>query len=170
MPDSMPDFSHLDDEGRARMVDVGDKPVSRRTARASCRVLMQSETIEKIRQHQVKKGEVLQLARVAGIMAAKQTPTLIPLCHTLALDLAEIDFEFSGEDTIVVRATAIATGPTGVEMEALSAVTVAALTIYDMCKAIDRGMSINAIQLDEKSGGTSGHFRRQQATKENLQK
>ncbi len=131
---------------------------------------MLPQTISKIRQQQIKKGEVLQLARVAGIMAAKQTPNLIPLCHSLLLDVVDVDFEFSGDDTIVVKASASATGPTGVEMEALTAVTVSALTIYDMCKSIDRGITIGSIQLDEKSGGTSGHYQRPQTTKENLKK
>jgi cyclic pyranopterin monophosphate synthase len=158
----MDSFTHIDDEGRVRMVDVTDKPDSLRTARARGVVTMQRDTFDKIKNQQVKKGNVLETARIAGVMAAKKTADLIPMCHPLNLSHVAVDF-FPDADAsaIVVEATARLTGPTGVEMEALTAVSVAALTIYDMCKSYDRGMTITRIELLEKSGGKSGTFKKQ---------
>jgi cyclic pyranopterin phosphate synthase len=156
----MSELTHFDAAGASRMVDVGAKPITSRMARASGRVRMQPATLELVRQGKLAKGDVLEVARLAGIMAAKRTGEWIPLCHTLALDSVEIAFDFHGDDQVSILATARATARTGVEMEALVAVSAAALTIYDMCKAVDRGMVIEAIQLEEKSGGKSGHYRR----------
>ena len=142
------------------MVDVGDKPVTARMARASGRVEMSPETLKLIRERGHSKGDVLEVARLAGIMGAKQTASLVPLCHSLGLDSVEITFDFPDETTLAISATAKVTAKTGVEMEALTAVSVAALTIYDMCKAVDRTMTIAHIHLEEKSGGRSGHFTR----------
>ena len=196
-------LSHFDDSGAARMVDVGQKQVTERMARASARVRMLPDTLALVRDGRLsKKGDVLQVARLAGIMAAKRTGELIPLCHPLPLDGVSIDFAFPGESvhsvmarspdraieateglrdetevigrpaveagagsgdprtTLAIEATVRTTARTGVEMEALTAVTVAALTVYDMCKSVDRGMVIEQIQLEEKSGGKSGHFAR----------
>lgn len=155
----MNEFSHLDDEGKAKMVDVGHKGVTRRIARASAQVHMKPATMQAIQQNAVEKGDVLQVARLAGIMAAKQTPHLIPLCHPIAVDSVEIDFDF-GQQSIGVAATVAVHGKTGVEMEALTAASVTALTIYDMCKSMDREIRITDIQLEEKSGGKSGDFKR----------
>lgn len=160
----MAKLTHFDDEGASRMVDVGDKPVTLRLARASGRVRMSRATLERVRRGKLAKGDVLEVARLAGIMAAKRTAELVPLCHALALDSVEIGFDFEGDACVTVEATARATARTGVEMEALAAVSVAALTIYDMCKAADRGMVIERIQLEEKSGGQSGHFVRDSST------
>ena len=140
------------------MVDIGAKPLSARVARASGQVLMAAETLELIRDGGHAKGNVLEVARLAGIMGAKQTQHLIPLCHSLALDSITIDFEFPDEQTLSIAAIAKVEGKTGVEMEALTAVAIAALTVYDMCKAVDRAMKITSVQLDEKSGGRSGHY------------
>ncbi len=140
------------------MVDVGPKEVTARTARASGRVRMQSETVRLIRDRKLAKGDVLEVARLAGIMAAKRTAELIPLCHPLPLDAVELSFDFPDAKSIVVEAVARVTARTGVEMEALVAVGIAALTIYDMCKSVDRAMVIEEIRLEEKSGGRSGHF------------
>ena len=156
----MSDLTHFDDTGASRMVDVGDKPVTRRLARASGRVQMAAETLARLRDKQLAKGDVLEVARLAGIMAAKRTADLIPLCHPLPLESVTVDFSFPDETTLAIEAVAQVDGKTGVEMEALTAVSVAALTVYDMCKSIDRGMTIEQIQLDEKSGGRSGHWRR----------
>jgi cyclic pyranopterin phosphate synthase len=156
----MGQLSHFDEHGASRMVDVGQKPVTARMARASGRVQMQPDTLAQIRQGQMAKGDVLAVARLAGIMAAKQTGTLIPLCHPLGLDAVNVDFHFPDDKSVQVEAVVRVTARTGVEMEALTAVSVAALTIYDMCKAVDRGMTIQQIQLEEKSGGRSGHFER----------
>ena len=156
----MSELTHFDAAGASRMVDVGAKPITSRMARASGRVRMQPATLELVRQGKLAKGDVLEVARLAGIMAAKRTSEWIPLCHTLALDSVEIAFDFHGSDQVSILATARATARTGVEMEALVAVSAAALTIYDMCKAVDRGMVIEEVQLDEKSGGKSGHYRR----------
>ncbi len=157
----MGELSHFDSAGASRMVDVGGKPVTQRLARASGRVRMASETLALIRDLKLSKGNVLEIARLAGIMAAKRTSELIPLCHTLPLDSMAIDFEFPNERSIAIQATVTVTARTGVEMEALTAVSVAALTIYDMCKSVDREMEIGEIRLEEKSGGRSGHFRRE---------
>jgi cyclic pyranopterin monophosphate synthase len=158
MPSSL---SHFDDQGASRMVDVGDKPVTSRMARASGRVVMQPATLTRIKNRGMAKGDVLEVARLAGIMAAKRTGDLIPLCHPLPLDAVSIDFSFPDERTVEIEADVRVTARTGVEMEALTAVSVAALTVYDMCKSIDRGMVIQCIQLEEKSGGKSGHFVRE---------
>jgi cyclic pyranopterin phosphate synthase len=143
------------------MVDVGDKRVTVRRARASGRVRVQAETLRLIRNREVAKGDVLEVARLGGIMAAKRTGELIPLCHVLPLDGVSLSFHFPNEATIAIEAEARATARTGVEMEALLAVSVAALTIYDMCKSVDRAMVIEEIRLEEKAGGRSGHFTRQ---------
>lgn len=156
-------LTHFDDTGASRMVDVGDKPATRRVATASACVQMASATAKLIQDRAHAKGDVLEVARLAGIMAAKKTGDLIPLCHPLALTAVRVDFEFSGERPAALRieATAEVTGPTGVEMEALTAASVAALTVYDMCKAVDRGMVIGPVQLEAKSGGKSGDWRRE---------
>jgi cyclic pyranopterin phosphate synthase len=159
MPDEL---SHLDEHGRARMVDVGGKPVTRREAIAEGYVLLQRRTVSAIAQGTVGKGEVLAVARVAGIQAAKKTSELIPLCHALPVESIEVDFDLpeldADDDAIIrlrVKAIARLHGKTGVEMEALTAVAVAALTIYDMCKAIDKTMTIEGVRLLSKTGGTS---------------
>ncbi|MHB0875672.1 MAG: cyclic pyranopterin monophosphate synthase MoaC [Anaerolineae bacterium] len=150
-------LSHVDEHGAARMVDVGDKAVTVREAVAAGEVHMRPETLALIQAGGLPKGDVIAVARVAGIMAAKRTPDLIPLCHTLSLTSATVDFSFDEErGAVVIEARVKCTGVTGVEMEALTAVSVAALTIYDMCKAVDRGMRIEAIRLGRKSGGRSG--------------
>jgi cyclic pyranopterin phosphate synthase len=155
-------LSHFDESGASRMVDVGNKQVSRRLARASGLVRMAAETLAIIRDKQVAKGDVLEVARLAGIMAAKRTADLIPLCHPLPIESVTIDFEFADMQTLRIEATVQVEAKTGVEMEALTAVSVAALTVYDMCKSVDRGMAIGPIQLEEKSGGRSGHWRREE--------
>lgn len=156
----MSQLTHFDDSGASRMVDVGGKAVSLRQARAEAFVRMQIETLNLIRNQKLAKGDVLEVARLAGIMATKQTAQLIPLCHSLGLDSASIDFEFIDEQSLRIEASVSVHGRTGVEMEAMTAVSVAALTIYDMCKSVDRAMSIGPIELLEKSGGKSGHYRR----------
>jgi cyclic pyranopterin monophosphate synthase len=155
----MNDFTHLDEKGHVRMVDVSKKPDSLRMAVARGKIFMSPETFEKIVSRTARKGNVLETARIAGVMAAKKTSDLIPMCHPLNITHATVDF-FPEEDLHAIRIEAAVrlTGQTGVEMEALTAVSVAALTIYDMCKAYDRGMTITDIQLVEKSGGKSGHF------------
>ena len=158
------DLTHFDEHGASRMVDVGDKPVTSRMARASGRVVMQAATLSRIQQRGFEKGDVLEVARLAGIMAAKRTGELIPLCHPLPLDSVRVSFAFPDGQTVVVEAEVRVTAKTGIEMEALTAVSVAALTIYDMCKAIDRGMVIERLQLEEKSGGKSGHFVRENSS------
>lgn len=154
----MTKLTHLDETGAARMVDIGDKPVTARAAKAEGSISMSPEALAAIRNGTAKKGDVLTVARVAGIMAAKKTSDLIPLCHPVALTSVTVDFELD-VDTISATATARTTGATGVEMEALTAVSAALLTIYDMTKAIDRGMTINGIRLLAKSGGRSGDWR-----------
>ncbi len=157
----MADFTHLDDEGRVRMVDVTDKAATVRTALAGAQVRMRPETFALIRDQKVKKGNVLETARIAGIMAAKRTAELIPMCHPLHLTHVQVDFfPDEGEHCIEIRAGVRAFDQTGVEMEALTAAAVAALTIYDMCKSHDREMSIAHIELLEKAGGKSGAFKR----------
>jgi cyclic pyranopterin monophosphate synthase len=155
-------FTHIDDQGRVRMVDVTAKPPSERTARAQAVVAMQPETFTMIRDRAVEKGNVLETARIAGIMAAKQTAALIPMCHPLNLTLVRIDF-FPQPDgrTLRIESLVRVTARTGVEMEALTAASVAALTIYDMCKSYDRGMCVSDIYLLEKSGGKSGRWTRE---------
>ncbi len=156
----MSGLTHLDSAGKASMVDVGGKAETQRVAVAAGRIRMSAEALHAIRDGDVPKGDVLAAARIAGIMAAKKTAELIPLCHPLALDAVTVDFAFEGE---ALRATASAslTGRTGVEMEAMTAVSVALLTIYDMAKAIDKGMVIEGIRLIEKRGGKSGDWRAQ---------
>ncbi len=155
----MAELTHFDDEGKARMVDVSDKEESERVAVAAGTVTMEPETLALIMEGGVAKGDVLGTARLAGIMAAKRTPELIPLCHPLALTSVAVELACDVERNAVdITATCKITGRTGVEMEALTAVSVAALTIYDMCKAVDRGMRIGDIRLTHKSGGKSGAY------------
>jgi len=154
----MSDLTHFDESGGSRMVNVGGKPVTERVARASGVVSMRTETLRLIRDRQLAKGDVLEVARLAGIMAAKRTGELIPLCHPLGIDAISIQFDFPSDGTVAIEATVSVSGRTGVEMEALTAVSVAALTIYDMCKSVDRGIVIERIQLEEKTGGKSGHY------------
>ena len=157
-------LSHLDDQGRARMVDVGQKPDTQREAVAKGRVLMQRQTLALIQGQELPKGDVLAVAQVAGVMAAKRTHELIPMCHPLLLTNIGVEFEPiqpGGEEelaAIEITGTVRTTGKTGVEMEALTAVAVAGLTIYDMCKAVDRGMRLEAVRLVRKSGGKSGDW------------
>jgi cyclic pyranopterin phosphate synthase len=152
-------LTHLDEEGHARMVDVSDKPVTTRRAVASGFVRMAASTVAAIRAHTLPKGDPLEVARIAGVMAAKRTAELIPLCHPLPLNHADVELTVR-DDGVAILATTKIDSKTGVEMEALTAVSVAALTIYDMCKAIDKAMSITDIQLESKSGGTSGDYQR----------
>lgn len=152
-------LTHLDANGRARMVDVGGKAPSQRIAVASCVVRTRPDVVERIRDGDIPKGDVLATARVAGIMAAKKTPELIPLCHPLRLNGVEINLELDKE-CVMVQATVRAHDRTGVEMEALTAVSMAALTIYDMCKALDKSIVIDCMQLEEKHGGKGGSFTR----------
>jgi cyclic pyranopterin phosphate synthase len=157
----MSDLTHIDAEGRARMVDVGDKPETARTASAEGFIRMSLETLDAIEQNALSKGDALAAARIAGIMAAKKTAELIPLCHPIALTDVGVDLE-ADRSLPGVRVTAWAStrGRTGVEMEALAAVTVALLTIYDMAKALDRGMEISGVRVTEKRGGRSGDWKR----------
>ena len=154
----MPELTHVNAAGEARMVDISPKAETEREAVATGGVRMLPQTLAKIKQMEIKKGDVLSVARVAGIMAAKKTPELIPLCHTLLIDEVTIDFDFVGDDFIRVTSKVKCTGKTGVEMEALTAAAASCLTIYDMCKAIDRGMTIENVRLEKKSGGKSGTF------------
>ncbi len=155
----MTDFTHFDDAGKAAMVDVSAKDVTARIAMAKGSVIVQPATVALIQSGGVKKGDVLSIARLAGITGAKRTPDLIPLCHPLQLDSIAVDLELAPErNAIDITATCKITGKTGVEMEAMTAVAVAALTVYDMCKAVDRGMRIVDIRLTHKSGGKSGTF------------
>ena len=154
-----PRLTHFDGSGRARMVDVGEKPVTRRVAVASGVVRAKRETIAAIREGRAAKGDVLAVAQVAAVMAAKKTSDIVPMCHPLMLSRVEVAFDL-GDETVGIRARVETRGQTGVEMEALTAVAAAALTVYDMTKAIDRGMTIEAIRLDEKAGGASGDWRR----------
>ena len=159
----MTKLTHFDDQGRSRMVDVGEKQITTRIARASGKVRMLAETLALIRDRKMAKGDVLEVARLAGIMAAKRTSDLIPLCHPLPVESVAVSFDFPDDFTVSIESTVRVSAKTGVEMEALTAVSVAALTIYDMCKATDRAMTITDIRLEEKSGGKSGHFLRQAA-------
>ena len=155
----MTGFTHFDSQGKARMVDVSEKDATSRVAVARGAVTMAPETMKMITTRGVKKGDVLSVARLAGIMGAKRAPDLIPLCHPLALDSVEVDLAVAPErNAIEITATCKVKGRTGVEMEALTAVAVAALTVYDMCKAVDRGMTIADIRLVHKSGGKSGTY------------
>jgi len=157
----MSELTHLNSDGEARMVNVGSKDITLREAVASSKVIMKPETLEQIRSVSLKKGDAIATARIAGIMAAKNTPHLIPLCHPILIDEITIDFDLSGNDSIRITATARCSGKTGIEMEAMTAVSVAALTIYDMAKSIDRGITITDICLESKSGGKSGTFVRE---------
>ena len=150
-------LTHLDDQGHARMVDVGSKAETRRSATAEGRIRMNAPALAAIRDGAVPKGDVLAAARIAGIMAAKRTGELIPLCHPLALDSVTVDFAFE-DHALAVRATCVLTAKTGVEMEAMTAVSVALLTIYDMAKAVDKGMVIDTVRLVAKTGGKSGDW------------
>jgi cyclic pyranopterin phosphate synthase len=156
----MPELTHFDEHGASRMVDTSEKKETLREARASGVIRLAPATVKLIRDKAMAKGDVLEVARLAGIMAAKRTSELIPLCHPLPLTAVHLDLGFADDCRLCITATVRVFGRTGVEMEALTAVSVAALTVYDMCKAVDRGMTIECIQLEEKSGGRSGTFRR----------
>ncbi len=158
--DAVAEFTHFDESGASRMVDVTGKQVTLRTARASGRVRVQPVTLAMIVERGMAKGDVLEVARLAGIMAAKRTGELIPLCHPLGLDSVEVKLIPVEPDLITIEANVKMHGRTGAEMEALVAVSVAALTVYDMCKSVDRGMVIDQIQLEEKAGGRRGLYRR----------
>ncbi len=152
-------LSHLDSEGRARMVDVGEKAVTARAAEASARVRMLPETFRMLVENRTPKGDVFATARIAGIQAAKRTPELIPLCHTIALTSCKVEFATDeATSSVTIRAIAKATDRTGVEMEALTAASIAALTLYDMLKAVDRAMVIESVQVEAKQGGASGNY------------
>ena len=156
----MSELTHFDESGASRMVDTSAKPETERLARASGRVRMQPATLRLIRDRGLAKGDVREVARLAGILAAKRTGDLIPLCHPLPITSAQVDFGFDGEAVLTIEATVKVFGRTGVEMEALTAVSVAALTVYDMCKAVDKAMTIEQIRLEEKRGGKSGTYQR----------
>jgi cyclic pyranopterin phosphate synthase len=159
MSDQPNKLSHIDDQGKARMVDVGSKDVTDRVAVAGAEIHMEQSTLELIQSGGFDKGDVLGVARVAGVMAAKKTSDLIPLCHPLALTQVLVEFENLEPATgLLVRSTVKTSGKTGVEMEALTAASVAALTVYDMCKAVDRSMTIDKVRLLRKSGGKSGDY------------
>jgi cyclic pyranopterin phosphate synthase len=156
----MNELTHLDEKGRARMVDVSDKPVTARRAHAAGRLRMKPATLTRILAGDLPKGDVIAVARTAGIMAAKQTSALIPLCHPLPVDAVTVDLQREADDVLRIEATVIVTARTGAEMEALVAVSIAGLTVYDMCKAVDRGIQLTDVMLLEKSGGRSGEYRR----------
>jgi len=162
----MAEFTHFNEAGRARMVDISAKDSTERLATAQATVFLLPETLEKIQRGKIAKGDVLAVAQVAGVMGAKKTPDLIPMCHPILLTSVDISFkeepqpDVDGRCSITITATAKTTGPTGVEMEAMTAATVGALTIYDMCKAVDRGMSVSDVFLLSKSGGKSGTYNR----------
>lgn len=150
------EFTHFDEEGRARMVNVGDKAITQREAVAVGSIQVQKKTLEMVKEGTIKKGDVLSTAQIGGIMGAKNTSSLIPMCHNIVLEGVDINFEIDDENSkIDITATARTTGKTGVEMEALTAVSICALTIYDMCKAVDKEMVINNIRLVKKTGGKS---------------
>lgn len=154
-------FSHLDESGKLKMVDVSEKAVTRRTAKACCTVKMKTETLKRIVEDKIPKGDVFSCAKVAGIMAAKKTHELIPLCHPLPIEHIDITFTHTmDKGELVINAEAVVTAKTGAEMEAMMAVAQAALTVYDMCKAVDRGIVISDLKLLEKSGGKSGSWKR----------
>jgi len=160
----MAELTHLNAKGEASMVDISDKAVTRRIARASSVILMAAETMDQIFEGRVQKGDVLNVARIAGIQAAKKCADLIPLCHPLALNKVQVDFEKIAPDRLKVLVEASVSGRTGVEMEALTGAAIASLTIYDMCKAVDRGMAITELKLLSKTGGKSGEWQRGNAT------
>ena len=160
----MEDFTHFDEQGRARMVDVGEKPVTERTAVAAGRVLVNRETFDLIRSGGVKKGDVLTVAQIAGILGAKRTPDLIPMCHPILIDGVRVRLWLDeGRCSVEIEAAVTCTGRTGVEMEALTAVSTAALTVYDMCKAVQKDMVIEGIRLCAKSGGVHGDYKREES-------
>ena len=153
------DFTHFNEQGRAKMVDVGEKPPTRRTAVAGARVLVSPETFALIRSGGMKKGDVLTVAQIAGVMGAKRTPDLIPMCHPILIDGIDLDLSLDEERcSVEIRASVSCGGRTGVEMEALTAASVAALTVYDMCKAVQRDIVITGVRLLHKSGGRSGEY------------
>ncbi|MFP6603809.1 MAG: cyclic pyranopterin monophosphate synthase MoaC [Pirellulaceae bacterium] len=154
----MSEFTHFNEDGASRMVDVGSKKVTERMARAVAILEMQPETLQQIRDRKLSKGDVLEVARLAGIMSAKRTADLIPLCHPLAIDAVTIEYEFPGPSRLRIESQVAVTARTGVEMEALVAASITALTVYDMCKSVDRGMVLRDLHLLEKKGGRSGHF------------
>lgn len=154
----MSEFTHLDKKGRAVMVDVGEKSITTRTAKAKATLQMKESTLKALLSSELKKGDGLATARVAGIMGGKKTSELIPLCHNIPIESIKIDFDNNGRDELYIIATAKCTYKTGIEMEVLTAATVAALTVYDMCKAIDRAMVIKDVRLTEKTGGKSDFF------------
>ena len=157
----MSDFTHFNEQGRARMVDVGEKPVTTRTAVAAARVLVNEHTFELIKTGGMKKGDVLTVAQVAGVMGAKRTPDLIPMCHPILIDGINLELHLDEERlSVEIRATVSCDGRTGVEMEALTAVSTAALTVYDMCKAVQKDMVITDIRLVSKTGGVHGDYNR----------
>lgn len=153
-------FTHMNEQGRARMVDVSDKQITQRTATAITTVTMKQTTLDAINQRQISKGDVLAVAQVAGIMAAKKTSEWIPMCHPIAITGIDLKFSDNSEGELYIEATVKTTGPTGVEMEALTAVSAAALTVYDMCKALEKDMVIGPTQLLTKTGGKNGDFTR----------
>lgn len=155
----MDKFTHFDNDGKAVMVDITEKNVTERTAVATGEIVMNKETLEAVKKGNIKKGDVLGVARIAAIMAAKQTQSLIPMCHNILLTNAKIEFSFNDEENkILIKSTVKTTGKTGVEMEALTMVSIAGLTIYDMCKSMDKSMVIGEIRLVEKYGGKSGDW------------
>lgn len=154
----MSEFTHFNEDGASRMVDVGSKEVTERMARAVAILEMQPETLQQIRDRKLSKGDVLEVARLAGIMSAKRTADLIPLCHPLAIDAVTIEYEFPKPSCLRIESEVAVTARTGVEMEALVAASTTALTVYDMCKSVDRGMVLRDLHLLEKKGGRSGHF------------
>ena len=159
------DFTHFNEQGRAKMVDVGEKPPTRRTAVAGARVLVSPETFALIRSGGMKKGDVLTVAQIAGVMGAKRTPDLIPMCHPILIDGIDLDLSLDEERcSVEIRASVSCGGRTGVEMEALTAASVAALTVYDMCKAVQKDMIITDIRLLDKTGGVHGDFHREAET------
>lgn len=166
----MGELTHFDEAGASRMVDISGKEPTLRSARASGWVKMEPATLSLIRDRRLAKGDVLEVARLAGIMAAKRTGELIPLCHPLGLDSVEIALSPVGPDALWIESTVKTHGRTGVEMEALMAVSIAALTVYDMCKAVDRNLVIGPFQLDEKTGGRRGHFQRSTTAAESLER
>ena len=159
----MSDFTHFNEQGRARMVDVGEKPLSQRTAVAAARVLVNEKTFELIRSGGMKKGDVLTVAQIAGVMGAKRTPDLIPMCHPILMDGINLDLSLDeARRSVEIRATVSCGGKTGVEMEALTAVSTAALTVYDMCKAVQKDMVITDVRLVSKTGGVHGDYKREE--------
>lgn len=159
---NMDDFTHFNDQGRAKMVNVGEKDITERKASAGARVLVSRETFELIRTGGMKKGDVLTVAQIAGVLGAKQTPHIIPMCHPIIINGVDLDLSLDEERcSVEIKATVSCSGRTGVEMEALTAASIAALTVYDMCKAVQKDMEITDIRLLEKSGGVHGDFHRE---------